>query len=101
MQVVRPTRFTKPAFMGFQRVTGTLPDSTNTLTLTFSDLGDASNCVPLIQCYGNDESGLYAYYDKTSHAANVWDDNGTVKCTVTRNTITTQLPDLYFAVTLL
>jgi hypothetical protein len=68
---------------GAETVQGVLTGTT--LTLTFSDLGDATQCIPLYSSILTAKLG-FDYGNKTTCAIDVFDDAGTVKATITRST---------------
>lgn len=92
------------AVVAVQTVASTIADTATTATLTFNNLTDASQCVPFISMRysgaadGNTgDTGL----DILGWDVDVFDDAGTVKCTLTRNAAnSTNLWDHLFRVTL-
>jgi len=65
----------------------TVAGSTDALsvTLTFGSLTDAAQCVPFLSCRGTVAGAGYDGANDVMFEANVFDDAGTVKCTLTRS----------------
>lgn len=99
--IIRPARFSQDEFLDFQRVTGTIASNSQSVTLTFGNLSDAGQCVPLINGYTETISAAYQTDTKWAVSINVFDDAGTVKATIKRKTFAATSPALYIAVTLL